>query len=72
MTMTVDVVPEMDQIDAAGEMSPEEQEKLRLTEAAAESARVRDTVSQFVSKDPKYTAGIIRKWMRQKEVKVGE
>ena len=72
MTMTVDVVPEMDQIDAAGEMSPEEQEKLRLTEVAAESAKVRDTVAQFVGKDPKYTAGIIRKWMRQKEVKVGE
>jgi len=68
--MTVDVVPEMDQIDA-GEMSPEEQEKLRLTEAAAESAKVRDTVAQFVGKDPKYTAGIIRKWMRQKEAKAG-
>jgi hypothetical protein len=53
-------------------MSPEEQEKLRLTEMASESAKIRDTVAQFVGKDPKYTAGIIRKWMRQKDAKVGQ
>ena len=71
MTMTVEVVPDIDQL-GTGEVSPEDEEKIRLGEVASESARIRETVAQFVNKDPKYTAGIIRKWMRQKEAKVGQ
>ena len=69
--MTVEVVPDVNQI-GGGDISPEDEEKIRLGEVASESARIRDTVAQFVNKDPKYTAGIIRKWMRQKEAKVGQ
>ena len=28
---------------------------------------IRKSVEEFVNKDPKYTAGVIRKWMREKE-----
>jgi flagellar M-ring protein FliF len=68
MTMTVEVVPEAEQLGAA-EFDAADEEKKRLTEMASESARIRDSVSEFVTNDPKYTASVIRKWMREKEPK---
>jgi flagellar biosynthesis/type III secretory pathway M-ring protein FliF/YscJ len=49
-----------------------DEEKRRLSEMASESARVRDSVAEFVSNDPKYTASVIRKWMREKEPKAAK
>jgi flagellar biosynthesis/type III secretory pathway M-ring protein FliF/YscJ len=37
---------------------------------ATESANIRNLVEEFVNKDPKYTAGVIRKWMQEKEPEV--
>ena len=47
--------------DALGE------EKRRLSEIANDPSIIRKSVEEFVNKDPKYTAGVIRKWMREKE-----
>ena len=66
MTMTVEVVPEAEQLGAA-DIDAADEEKRRLTEMASESANIRDSVAEFVSNDPKYTASVIRKWMREKE-----
>ncbi|MEE3348379.1 MAG: flagellar M-ring protein FliF, partial [Nitrospinota bacterium] len=66
MTMTVEVVPEVGQLGAA-DFDAADEEKRRLTEMASESANIRDSVAEFVSNDPKYTASVIRKWMREKE-----
>ena len=71
MTMTVEVMPEADQLGAT-ELDAVDEEKRRLTEMASESARVRDSVAEFVSNDPKYTASVIRKWMREKEPKAAK
>ena len=65
MTMTVEVMPEADQLGAT-ELDAVDEEKRRLSEMASESARVRDSIAEFVSNDPKYTASVIRKWMREK------
>jgi flagellar biosynthesis/type III secretory pathway M-ring protein FliF/YscJ len=43
-----------------------DEEKRRLNEMASEAAHIRESVAEFVSNDPKYTAGVIRKWMREK------
>ena len=66
--MTVEVVPEVGQLGTA-EFDAADEEKRRLTEMASESANIRDSVAEFVSNDPKYTASVIRKWMREKEPK---
>jgi len=68
MTMTVEVMPEADQLGAT-EFDAVDEEKQRLSEMASESAHIRDSVAEFVSNDPKYTASVIRKWMREKEPK---
>lgn len=68
MTMSVEVVAETDQL-STGEFDAVDEEKRRLSEMASESAHVRESVAEFVHKDPKYTAGVIRKWMREKEPK---
>jgi len=46
-----------------------DEEKQRLSEMASESAHIRESVMEFVANDPKYTASVIRKWMREKEPK---
>ena len=65
MTTTVEVVPEAGQLGAA-EMEEVDEEKRRLTETASEATHIREAVADFVANDPKYTAGVIRKWMREK------
>jgi len=71
MTMTVEVVPEEERLGAA-EFDAVDEEKKRLTEMASESAHVRDSIAEFVSNDPKYTASVIRKWMREKVPKAAK
>ena len=68
MTMTVEVVAESDQLGVS-EFDAVDEEKRRLSEMASESAHIRDSVAEFVTNDPKYTASVIRKWMREKEPK---
>ena len=65
MTMTVEVVAESDQLGVS-EFDAVDEEKRRLSEMASESAHIRDSVAEFVTNDPKYTASVIRKWMREK------
>jgi flagellar M-ring protein FliF len=65
MTTSVEVVPEIDQLGAA-DIDAVDEEKRRLNEMASEAAHIRESVAEFVSNDPKYTAGVIRKWMREK------
>jgi flagellar M-ring protein FliF len=65
MTTSVEVVPETEQLEAA-EINEVDEETKKLTELAAETDHIRDAITEFVKKDPKYTAGIIRKWMREK------
>jgi flagellar M-ring protein FliF len=66
MTTTVEVVAEDDQLGAA-DIDSVDEEKRRLTEMATEAAHIRESVNEFVTNDPKYTAGVIRKWMREKD-----
>jgi len=66
MTMSVEVVAETDQL-TAGDVDVLAEEKLRLSEIANDPSIIRKSVEEFVNKDPKYTAGVIRKWMREKE-----
>jgi flagellar M-ring protein FliF len=68
MTMSVEVVADTEQL-STGDFDAVDEEKRRLSEMASESAHVRESVAEFVNKDPKYTAGVIRKWMRKKEPK---
>ena len=69
MTMTVEVVEDTTQLGTA-DFDAVDEEKRRLSEMASEAAHVRDSVAEFVNNDPKYTAGVIRKWMREKEPKL--
>ena len=66
LTTTMEVVPE-----AAGELgSPDmeaiEEEKQRLGEKNAEMEEIRQSVKDFAASDPKYAAGVVRKWLRDK------
>jgi len=69
MTMSVEVVPETDQLTEG--VDAEEEERLRLNAIANDPNVIRKAVEEFVNKDPKYTAGVIRKWMREKETVEG-
>jgi len=44
----------------------EEEEMKRLEEILLNSAEMRKSVTEFIEKDPKYTAGVVRKWLREK------
>jgi flagellar biosynthesis/type III secretory pathway M-ring protein FliF/YscJ len=44
----------------------EEEEMKRLEETLLNSAEMRKSVTEFIEKDPKYTAGVVRKWLREK------
>ena len=44
----------------------EEEEMQRLEEGLASAAEMRESVTSFIEKDPAYTAGVMRKWMREK------
>ncbi|SVD13477.1 uncharacterized protein METZ01_LOCUS366331, partial [marine metagenome] len=64
MTTTVEVMPQEGQL-SADELAASEEERKRL-EGATEAADVQKTISDFVENDPKLTAGIVRRWMKEK------
>jgi flagellar M-ring protein FliF len=65
MTTTVEVIPETEQLGEADIDSVDEETK-KLTEKGTEADKIRQSVVDFVTNDPKFTAGVIRKWMREK------
>ena len=65
MTTTVEVIPQTEQLGGADNNSADEETK-RLTEMENQADKIRKSVNEFVGQDPKYTAGVIRKWMREK------
>ena len=65
MTTTVEVIPQTEQLGVADNNSADEKTK-RLTEMENQADKIRKSVNEFVGQDPKYTAGVIRKWMREK------
>jgi len=48
------------------EQRREEEELRRLEEGLASASEMRKSVTDFIEKDPKYTAGVVRKWLREK------
>ena len=65
MTTTVEVIPQNEQLGVADNNTVDEETK-RLTEMENQADKIRKSVNEFVGQDPKYTAGVIRKWMREK------
>ena len=65
MTTTVEVIPQTEQLGGA-DNNPADEETKRLTEMENQADKIRKSVNEFVGQDPKYTAGVIRKWMREK------
>ncbi|MDC0947259.1 flagellar basal-body MS-ring/collar protein FliF [Nitrospinaceae bacterium] len=65
MTTTVEVIPQTEQLGVA-DNNPVDEETRRLTEMDNQADKIRKSVNEFVGQDPKYTAGVIRKWMREK------
>ena len=65
MTTTVEVIPQTEQLGGA-DNNPVDEETKRLTEMENQADKIRKSVNEFVGQDPKYTAGVIRKWMREK------
>ena len=54
--------------DGLTEEQRKEAELMRkLEEGLATAAEMRKSVNDFIGKDPKFTAGVVRKWLRQKE-----
>ena len=64
MTTTVEIVPEPTAFEVA-EIEAEKEEEQRLKELS-KPENMRNAVAEFVNSDPKFTAGVIRKWMREK------
>ena len=68
MTTSVEVV-ESEEEEAetkSAEQLREEEEMKKLEEGLASAAEMRQSVTEFIDKDPAYTAGVMRKWMREK------
>jgi len=65
VTTSVEVVQEEEMIDP--EALALEEERIRIGQMANETAKMRDAVAEFVATDPKFTAGILRKWMKDKD-----
>ena len=65
MTTTVEVIPETEQLGEA-DIDSVDEETRKLTEKGTEADKIRQSVVDFVTNDPKFTAGVIRKWMREK------
>ncbi|MBT6296886.1 MAG: flagellar M-ring protein FliF, partial [Nitrospina sp.] len=60
--------PEEEVDDGLTEEQRKEDELMRkLEEGLASAAEMRKSVNDFIGKDPKFTAGVVRKWLRQKE-----
>ena len=47
------------------EQRREEEELQRLEAGLASASEMRKSVTDFIEKDPKYTAGVVRKWLRE-------
>ena len=43
-----------------------EEEMQRLEEGLASASEMRKSVLDFITKDPKYTSAVVRKWLREK------
>ncbi|PIQ97927.1 MAG: flagellar M-ring protein FliF [Nitrospinae bacterium CG11_big_fil_rev_8_21_14_0_20_56_8] len=67
MTTSVEVVTEGPAELTSAEFEAMEEEKKRIGQIAGEAAQMRERVSEFVGSDPKFTASIIRKWLRDKD-----
>ncbi|GJL79638.1 MAG: flagellar M-ring protein [Nitrospinaceae bacterium] len=66
MTTSLEVVPDAQGQLTTNEMAAIEEEKKSLGDALNEAAEIRQAVTEFVSNDPKFTAGVIRKWLKDK------
>ena len=70
--MTTSVAPEEEETEEEKEagMSEaqrlEEEEMQRLEEGLASASEMRKSVLDFITKDPKYTSAVVRKWLREK------
>jgi flagellar M-ring protein FliF len=70
--MTSSVAPEEEETEEEKEagMSEaqrlEEEEMQRLEEGLASASEMRKSVLDFITKDPKYTSAVVRKWLREK------
>ena len=67
MTTSMEVVPEAQGQLTASDMDAIQDEKKSLGAAMdQETAQIREAVLEFANSDPKFTAGIIRKWLKDK------
>lgn len=66
MTTSLEVVPDTQGQLTTTEMAAIQDEKKSLGEALNEAAEIRKAVGEFASNDPKFTASIIRKWLKDK------
>ncbi len=66
MTTTLEVVPDTARELAHAEMDQAERESAMIAEVSQEIANMRKSVEEFAQNDPKFTASVIRKWMRNK------
>ncbi len=70
--MTTSVAPEEEETEeekVAGMSEAqklEEEEMQRLEEGLASASEMRKSVLDFITKDPKYTSAVVRKWLREK------
>ncbi len=65
VSTSVEVVPEEEPLPSHEELEAEE-EKKRIQRANKEMTDMRQSVNEFVEADPKYAAGIIRKWLKDR------
>jgi len=65
VTTSVEVVPEEELLPNPEEMEAQEEQK-RIQRANQETMDMRKSVTEFVDADPKYAAGILRKWLRER------
>ena len=70
MTTSVDVAKEEEEEEEGDTMTAaqraEEEELKRLEEGLASASEMRKSVTDFIQKDPKYTAQVVKKWLREK------
>ena len=65
MTTSAEVVEEKGLLPTAEELAIEE-EKKRLAMLGTQAHDLRAAVTEFVKSDPKFTAGILRRWMKDR------
>jgi len=70
--MTTSIAPEEEETEEEKEAGMSEAQKLeeeemqRLEEGLASASEMRKSVLDFITKDPKYTSAVVRKWLREK------